>query len=1125
MKRILMLALFLLAGHLGVGQGVSYRSTVFISGGFPFATIRVCSEPASGTPCTPLATVYSDPGLTLPLVQPFTSDANGNFSFFGSPAVTYHVQVSGNGLATYDIPYITLPGGGTASGVTSVGFGVPTGFVSSGGPVTGAGTLNLGMPAGWAVGSLLVGTGSNSVGVIPVGATGQCLIVAAATWTAGACPGGVGGTPGQIQWNNAGVLGGFGSYDGVSTLSLVNLMITGTLTVAGVYQVLNSPNPGSALGCPATGLTNFGVNLDHFLAECIGGSMAASADLVYITNGTSPDQGYPCVGAVGSNPGVTCTPQSVDLYATYGSTDFCASLAAGKTAHLNDGVTLDGRAFGQQGNAIKCGSSTYVAGYYGTILLPGGTINVQNPNNFFMQTHSDMIGQSEDSTIIKACVSGNANCGGVFFPTGATTPTYPVACWTDDGLTCNYNANPTFDTRLEKVSIDCSSNAGTFGLANFVAQENESGPHFVSIHGCGNHGAGYMYGGASLIVAAGSPLQTNSTSSSASCSNCTVSMPSANVAGDTIPTCGMWKTSAGSPSLSSISDGTGNPYTLISGSLGTDGLFSMECGYSQNVNAAPAGNTVHYNFSGNTASYDALMVVEHKNIISLGSLDQVAVATVTTPNPACPSITPTQNNELIICAVEAEATGATFAAGGAGGTLDIGTAIQGWQHFVQGTAAAIALNWTSATSRRAIVVSMSFIPGTNNGPGSQNHVVEGLDVYIGNGETATADSKLIWGDTGAIGIAGPKEVRDVTATVNNGFTGTAPTELVRVCGTATTFDNIHLENWQGASSYGFGLGEDCGFTGITINNLNAGNAAGSTGYLLYLSNLFPSNNSIITNLNEVGPNFSTGLLNDALNGNVILTANESKLALYPISTNGCRFSGSGSGQCIPHTSGAFPFTLGVADLQGIYTDYNAACQFGDCQSGAASQYPAMFGYTTIPVGFTQMVVSSKSVTSNQSHVMIQDDPGAVGYFGGFPSTCNTTQFLNFKVLAKQGWSTSAPYMPETYVAHTTLAVTSSSFTSNTVTLLMASTSGLAVGNIIRHAGDSSATGGPYGTGMNTLGWITAITPNVSISYGLTYGSAITAGTGGTVQIVEGFVVGTSTAVTTNSECLSFTIFD
>lgn len=118
MKKLL-LAMMVLLGTVSpsLGQGVRYPNQVFNPGvGFPNATIRVCVEPATGTPCTPLASIFSDAALSNPLANPFSSDANGNFAFFANPSSTYHVQISGDGISTYDIPDITLPGGGTVVG-------------------------------------------------------------------------------------------------------------------------------------------------------------------------------------------------------------------------------------------------------------------------------------------------------------------------------------------------------------------------------------------------------------------------------------------------------------------------------------------------------------------------------------------------------------------------------------------------------------------------------------------------------------------------------------------------------------------------------------------------------------------------------------------------------------------------------------------------------------------------------------------------------------------------------------------------------------------------------------------------------------------------------------------------
>lgn len=64
-------------------------------------------------------------------------------------------------------------GGGT---VTSVALLPPTGFQLSGSPVTSSGTLTFTMPASWATGSLLIGTGSNTVATLGIGTNGYALI-------------------------------------------------------------------------------------------------------------------------------------------------------------------------------------------------------------------------------------------------------------------------------------------------------------------------------------------------------------------------------------------------------------------------------------------------------------------------------------------------------------------------------------------------------------------------------------------------------------------------------------------------------------------------------------------------------------------------------------------------------------------------------------------------------------------------------------------------------------------------------------------------------------------------------------------------------------------------------------
>jgi len=98
-----------LLSTLAAAQGIRRQADVIVSGGFPNATVRVCTEPATGVPCSPIANIFSDPGLTQAISNPLTTDANGNYAYFGAIGQTYHEQITGNGLQEYDVPYITLP--------------------------------------------------------------------------------------------------------------------------------------------------------------------------------------------------------------------------------------------------------------------------------------------------------------------------------------------------------------------------------------------------------------------------------------------------------------------------------------------------------------------------------------------------------------------------------------------------------------------------------------------------------------------------------------------------------------------------------------------------------------------------------------------------------------------------------------------------------------------------------------------------------------------------------------------------------------------------------------------------------------------------------------------------------
>ena len=73
------------------------------------ATVRVCQPAATGTPCTPLAAIYTDATLGVASANPFQTDGIGNYHFY-APAGRYQIQISSpqiNGTITQ--PDVILP--------------------------------------------------------------------------------------------------------------------------------------------------------------------------------------------------------------------------------------------------------------------------------------------------------------------------------------------------------------------------------------------------------------------------------------------------------------------------------------------------------------------------------------------------------------------------------------------------------------------------------------------------------------------------------------------------------------------------------------------------------------------------------------------------------------------------------------------------------------------------------------------------------------------------------------------------------------------------------------------------------------------------------------------------------
>jgi Pectate lyase superfamily protein len=92
-------------------QGSRRDDIVFGPSGHPVAnaTVRVCQAGATGTPCTPLATIYTDATLIVSAPNPFKTDGIGNYHFY-APSGRYEVQISGPGISgTMTNPDVILP--------------------------------------------------------------------------------------------------------------------------------------------------------------------------------------------------------------------------------------------------------------------------------------------------------------------------------------------------------------------------------------------------------------------------------------------------------------------------------------------------------------------------------------------------------------------------------------------------------------------------------------------------------------------------------------------------------------------------------------------------------------------------------------------------------------------------------------------------------------------------------------------------------------------------------------------------------------------------------------------------------------------------------------------------------
>jgi len=142
-----LLLLLLLALAPGAGaQGSRKDDIVFGPSGHPIAgaNIRVCQSTATGSPCSPLAAIYTDATLSVAAANPFPGDGIGNYHFY-APAGRYMIQITGPGVSgtlTYPDVILAPDTSSTAAGNNLSAFGLTLGGnLSVAGNASVSGTL------------------------------------------------------------------------------------------------------------------------------------------------------------------------------------------------------------------------------------------------------------------------------------------------------------------------------------------------------------------------------------------------------------------------------------------------------------------------------------------------------------------------------------------------------------------------------------------------------------------------------------------------------------------------------------------------------------------------------------------------------------------------------------------------------------------------------------------------------------------------------------------------------------------------------------------------------------------------------------------------------------------------
>jgi hypothetical protein len=358
------------------GQGSCYPAgVVLLDTGRPAngASVRVCTSGSTGTPCTPAASLFTDPTLGTPLggSPTVTTDAHGNFGFCAAAGANYDLQISGTGITPLTIKNLPLPPTSpiVAGSLTS----------SSANPANvGLIKLATGDCLDWRNNALsgniqLCKNTSDQLDVSAFpGIVGATLVApvlgnASATSLVATAVGGGSGAPIRVQ----AAANAFMSYENTSAAADLKWWDTGVSGNLFVGRAVNDANSSSAnwfsvtRGAGATiGAITFGAGGGVQTLPTSTGTLArTSGDTFTSTSLTGPAISSPTFTALCNNNNAGCKSQRFGSTCTTAATadTGCTSTYSWTTPFVDANYTVNCNGVGNVGNVAALFVSTFTA--------------------------------------------------------------------------------------------------------------------------------------------------------------------------------------------------------------------------------------------------------------------------------------------------------------------------------------------------------------------------------------------------------------------------------------------------------------------------------------------------------------------------------------------------------------------------------------------------------------------------------------------------------------------------------------------------------------------------------------------------------------------------------------------